>query len=89
MNDDFAVGQRVRAIHFGSKPVPTGGSVDPKTGLIRDAAGAVISVDDNYTVPAGTEGIIDDIDDAGTFHVRWDNGCLLGLLPGKDRFDRA
>lgn len=26
------------------------------------------------------------IDDIGTYHVKWDNGSALGLVPGEDRF---
>lgn len=26
------------------------------------------------------------IDDIGTYHVKWDNGSTLGLVPGEDRF---
>jgi FMN phosphatase YigB (HAD superfamily) len=36
--------------------------------------------DDNEHVPSGTLGTVNDIDDAGTIHVRWDNGCHLGLI---------
>lgn len=45
--------------------------------------------DDNDHVPAGTLGSIDHVDDAGTIHVRWDNGCRLGLLPDVDRWEYA
>jgi len=42
---------------------------------------------DNQRVPAGTEGTIDDVDDAGTIHVRWDNGRNLGLIPKLDKWE--
>jgi hypothetical protein len=37
-------------------------------------------VDDNLTVPAGTEGSVMHVDDIGTVHVAWDNGVRLGIL---------
>lgn len=38
-------------------------------------------------VKRGDEGVVDLIDDSGTVHVRWDNGCALGLIPGVDRWE--
>lgn len=76
-------GDRVVAVRFA---VDRPGAPDAD-GLIRDAAGAVVSVDDNVTVPPGTEGTVTDVDDGGTVHVRWDNGRRLGLLPGRDEWE--
>ena len=46
----------------------------------------LIEMDDIQAPPAGTVGIISYVDDAGTLHVRWENGSMLGLVPGKDKF---
>lgn len=45
------------------------------------------SIDDNLTVPPGTEGTVHMVDDFGTVHVKWDNGACLGLLKGRDQWD--
>ena len=37
-------------------------------------------------VPPGTEGTVDHIDDECQFHMIWDNGRTLALIPGVDRF---
>ena len=39
------------------------------------------------TIPTGTEGVIDRIDDQGTLHINWDNGSTLGLVIGTDEFE--
>ena len=40
---------------------------------------------DPYVVmPAGIKGTVEDVDDAGTIHVRWDNGRKLGVVYGED-----
>lgn len=78
-------GDRIMAVRFETKQVPPGGSIDEQ-GLIRDPDGNVLTVDDNVTVPAGTLGTVDSIDDVGTLHVEWDNGRRLGLLPDRDEW---
>jgi len=35
----------------------------------------------------GQLGTVDFIDDAGTLHVKWDDGRTLGLVPNADRFE--
>lgn len=43
--------------------------------------------DDPWTqLKAGTKGTITHIDSMGTFHVRWDDGSTLGLIPELDHF---
>ena len=45
------------------------------------------SMSDPYSpVPAGIEGIVDLVDDAGQIGVAWDNGRSLSLIPGVDSF---
>ena len=39
------------------------------------------------TIPTGTEGIIDKVDDQGTLQVSWDNGSSLGLVIDTDEFE--
>ena len=34
----------------------------------------------------GTEGTIYYVDNAGTIHVRWDDGSLLGVIIGLDEY---
>ena len=34
----------------------------------------------------GTEGVVDVVDDAGSIHMKWDNGRTLAIVPGEDSF---
>lgn len=42
--------------------------------------------DHTELLATGDEGVVDLIDDAGTVHVRWDNGANLGLIPRRDQW---
>lgn len=58
----------------------------------RFPAGArvrLISMQDKYAPPEGTLGTVVAVDDAGTIHVKWDNGSGLGVAYGEDSCERA
>lgn len=46
----------------------------------------VSSTDEMTRLRDGDEGTVDHTDSIGTVHVDWDNGSILGLIPGEDRF---
>lgn len=47
----------------------------------------LLYMEDSYTdLKEGDIGTIQYQDDAGTIHVRWDNGSELGLIPGIDKY---
>ena len=47
----------------------------------------LISCSDSHTkLPKNIEGEVTFIDSFNTVHVRWDNGVLLGLIPGMDSY---
>lgn len=46
----------------------------------------LISMIDSQSVPSGTHGIVDFVDDMGTIHMKWNNGSTLGLIIGEDKF---
>ena len=41
---------------------------------------------DPRPIPPGTKGIVQFVDDAGTLHCKFDNGRMLGVIPGVDDF---
>lgn len=43
-------------------------------------------MDDIYAPPVGTRGVVEDVDDIGQIHVRWDNGSGLALNMEVDEF---
>ena len=43
-------------------------------------------MEDNWAVPRGTRGSVTQVDDAGTIHMKWDNGRSLGIVPQADQF---
>ena len=46
-----------------------------------------LSMNDPWSpVYPGTRGTVTSVDDAGTIHMKWDNGRTLGLIPGEDAF---
>ena len=45
-------------------------------------------MDDIQAPPCGTEGTVQFVDAIGTIHVKWDNGCGLGLVDGVDAFHK-
>lgn len=45
----------------------------------------LIKMDDSQAPPVGTCGTVYGVDDVGTVHVNWDNGCGLGVVYGVDR----
>ena len=44
----------------------------------------LVKMDDFQAPPIGTAGTVEYVDDIGTVHVRWDNGCGLGVAYGED-----
>lgn len=42
--------------------------------------------DDPNPIQSGAKGTVSHVDDIGTVHVEWDNGRVLGLIPGEDNF---
>lgn len=49
----------------------------------------LLSMDDAQAPPAGTEGTVRGVDDAGQIMVSWENGGSLSLIPGVDAFEKV
>ena len=47
----------------------------------------LLKMDDIQAPPAGTEGTVTFIDDAGTIHMRWNTGSSLGLIAEENEFE--
>lgn len=46
----------------------------------------LLSMDDSYrSMEPGLQGTVKAVDDIGTIHIAWDNGCSLGVVYGVDR----
>lgn len=45
--------------------------------------------DDPRPVQSGMTGKVQAIDDIGTIHIVWEDGRLLGLVPGVDEFEKV
>lgn len=49
----------------------------------------LVQMNDQYReMPAGLLGTVRCVDDAGTIHVRWDNGSGLGVVYGEDKCEK-
>lgn len=49
----------------------------------------LISTSDPFaSIYPGDKGTVDRVDDAGTIHIRWDDGAYLGLICDKDSFKK-
>ena len=46
----------------------------------------LINMNDPFPIPTGTEGVITYVDDINNYHVNWDNGSTLSLVPEEDKF---
>lgn len=47
----------------------------------------MISMEDQNAIDTDLEGTIENVDDLGTLHVKWDDGRMLGVIPGFDKYE--
>lgn len=47
----------------------------------------LIEMMDPNPVEPGTMGTIEFVDDIGTYHVKWDNGRTLSIIPEHDKYE--
>lgn len=46
----------------------------------------LVEMEDPYRrLPQGLKGTVKAVDDIGTVHINWDNGCTLGAVYGVDQ----
>ena len=45
------------------------------------------SMEGEQSVPPGSRGVVDHVDDIGQIHMKWENGSCLALNIEVDRFD--
>ena len=50
----------------------------------KGCAVELVHMEDAQAPPKGTRGKVVHVDDIGTIHVEWDNGSMLGIVPGVD-----
>jgi len=56
---------------------------------VGDIVRCIKMVDDPRPIEPGLTGRVESIDDMGTIHVIWENGRLLGLIPGVDIYEKV
>ena len=47
----------------------------------------MIFMDDPNPILPNTEGVIEHVDDMNNYHVEWDNGRTLSVVPDEDKFE--
>lgn len=47
----------------------------------------MIKMDDPNPIQSGVEGVIERVDDMNNYHVQWDNGRFLAVIPDEDEFE--
>lgn len=46
----------------------------------------LLCMEDSQSIPEGTYGTVDYVDDYGNVHMYWDNGRALSLIPEIDKY---